>query len=80
MLGRGGIVMDSVLEDEYQESLDKAAAMLNVSPTQKFSRWVPERLPEPATELAGVRPQPRAWKAERPLQPDAGRGPGALLV
>ncbi|MEX2480912.1 MAG: aminodeoxychorismate synthase component I [Gammaproteobacteria bacterium] len=26
----GGIVMDSVLEDEYQESLDKAAAMLNV--------------------------------------------------
>ena len=26
----GGIVMDSVLEDEYQESLDKAAAMLSV--------------------------------------------------
>ncbi len=26
----GGIVMDSVLDEEYQESLDKAAAMLNV--------------------------------------------------
>ncbi|MCP5202444.1 MAG: aminodeoxychorismate synthase component I [Gammaproteobacteria bacterium] len=26
----GGIVVDSVLEDEYQESLDKAAAMLNL--------------------------------------------------
>jgi para-aminobenzoate synthetase component 1 len=26
----GGIVIDSVLEDEYQESLDKAAAMLSV--------------------------------------------------
>ncbi len=26
----GGIVIDSVLEDEYQESLDKAAAMLNL--------------------------------------------------
>jgi para-aminobenzoate synthetase component 1 len=26
----GGIVADSVLEDEYQESLDKAAAMLRL--------------------------------------------------